>query len=232
MDIYHKLLTENDEEIATLIDIISMSPNAPRNQRYKDILKQKYGIDYDVEYGNHDEDLITNASLDNIKTKKDFLDFDKYREYADKIFKLRGLGKIQPKHINLDVPIEVVKSIGDRLGFEVRHREYSGFGNYAQVALLDRLEMPKIADVNTIIHEIGHVFHNLIYGDGVASMLTNASSYYGVHMTHEVFAENYLHFFIAPKFLKQHLPEVYSDLNRKIPSKWKLEMKQLMKYRK
>ncbi len=117
--------------------------------------------------------------------------------------------------------------LGNKLGFDVEHKEYAGFGNYAQ-ASTNKIEMPQTADINTVIHEIGHVFYNLKYKDGIASSLTHASSYYGIDMAGEVFAENFMHYFIAPDFIKMYLPEVYSDLNKRIPDKWKKEIKILL----
>ena len=222
------LLFENEEEIQLYIDIISMNPTSPAYEKYKKILKDKYGIDYDKEYGSNDSDLIKNASLDNIKTKKDFLDFSNYQKYAKEIFKLRGLGAKQPKHIDKEVGFDIVLELGKKLRFNTKERPYSGVGNYAQ-ASTDKLEVPNPVDVNTLIHEMGHVYHYKHYGDGISSTITNASSPYGLTLTHEVFAENFTHFFIAPSFLKSNLPEVYNDLNSKIKSNWKTEIKKLLK---
>jgi hypothetical protein len=222
------LLFENEEEIQLYIDIISMNPTSPAYEKYKKILKDKYGIDYDKSYGSNDSDLIKTATLKDIKTKKDFLDFSNYQKYAKEIFKLRGLGAKQPKHIDKEVGFDIVLELGKKLGFNTKERPYSGVGNYAQ-ASTDKLEVPNPVDVNTLIHEMGHVYHYKHYGDGISSTITNASSPYGLTLTHEVFAENFTHFFIAPSFLKSNLPEVYNDLNSKIKSNWKTEIKKLLK---
>ncbi len=219
--------TNRDEEIQMYIDIISSNPNSPAYKKYKTQLKDKYGVDYDKEYGNHDENLIKNASLDNIKTKKDFLDFNNYQKYAKRIFQLRSIATKQPKHINKEASFSDVEAVANRLGFKVKERAYSGSGNYAQ-ASGNRIDVPDPVDVNTLIHEMGHIYHNIHYGDGIASTITYASSHYQIGYADEVFAENFKHFFIAPKFLKQHLPEVYKDLNSKIKSDWKREVKKLL----
>ncbi len=220
--------TYGEEEIQTYIDVISMNPGAPYMKKYKKQLKDKYGIDYDREYGMNDSDLIKNANLDDIKSKDDFLSFDNYQKYAKKIFQLRGLSGKQPNHIDKEVTFDDVNELGKRLGFKVKHRQYSGKGNYAQVSG-DRMEVPSVVDVNTLIHEMGHIYYNNHRGDGKASTITNASSPYRIGYTSEVFAENFMHYFIAPSFLKRNLPEVYNELNSEIKSTWKREIKNLIK---
>lgn len=222
------ILLESEEEIQIFVDIISMNPDLPAYAKYKKILKDKYGIDYDKEYGQNDSDLIKNASLNNIKTKKDFLNFDNYQKYAKRIFQLRGLASKQPNHINKEIDISDIIELGKRLGFKVKERAYTGSGNYAQVTG-DKLEVTGRVDVNTLIHEIGHIYHNKYYKDGIASTITYASSPYKIGYTDEVFAENFLHYFIAPSFLKLNLPEVFKDLNSKIKSNWKSEIGKLLK---
>jgi hypothetical protein len=222
------LLFENEEEIQLYVDIISMNPTSPAYEKYKRILKDKYGIDYDKVYGSNDSDLIKTVSLEDVKTKKDFLDFGNYQKYAKEIFRLRGLGAKQPKHIDKEIGFDTVTELGKKLGFKTKERPYIGVGNYAQ-ASTDKLEVPNPVDVNTLIHEMGHVYHYKHYGDGISSTITNASSPYGLTLTHEVFAENFTHFFIAPSFLKSNLVEVYNDLNSKIKSNWKTEIKKLLK---
>jgi hypothetical protein len=138
------------------------------------------------------------------------------------------LGAKQPKHIDKEVGFDIVLELGKKLGFNTKERAYSGVGNYAQSST-DKLEVPNPVDVNTLIHEMGHVYHYKHYGDGISSTITNATSPYGLTLTHEVFAENFTHFFIAPTFLKSNLPEVYNDLNSKIKSNWKTEIKKLLK---
>jgi hypothetical protein len=77
-------------EAVELIDIISMSPDKHEYKKYKDILRDKYNIDYDSEYGTNDSDLIKNANLNDIKDKNDFLDYDNYKKYCKAILNLRG----------------------------------------------------------------------------------------------------------------------------------------------
>jgi len=215
-----KLLYENKEEIQDYIDIISMNPEKPSYQKYKKILNDKFGIDYDKKYGKQDVDLINNASLKDIKSKKDFLNFENYREYAKTIYRLRDLGSNEPKHIDKEIKFNIVELIASKLDFKVSVREYNGHGNYAQVSL-DKLEVPSVVNINVLIHELGHIYHYKYYKEGIASTITYASSSYGIQHTSEVFAENFMHFFTAPQWLKSNLPEVYNDLNIKIKPIWK-----------
>jgi hypothetical protein len=227
-NIWNTILKENrEEEIQTLIDVIAMNPKA--YGKYKNILKTKYGVDFDKEYGNNDESLIQNANLLDIKDKKDFLNFSNYQLYAKEIFSLRGLAQKQPKHINKMVDFDTAVLVGQELGFKVKKRAYTGRGNYAQ-ASTNTVQIPDGVDVNTFIHEVGHVYHHMHYKEGLSSTITYASSPYGIGYTHEVFAENFMHFFIAPNFLKTNLSEVYKDLNRKIKSSWKKELNYIIKH--
>lgn len=140
---------EINDEAQMYIDIISMNPSAEKNNKYKDILKDKYRIVYDdIDKDNY---YIENANLSEIKKKQDFLNFDNYIRYAKAIFKLRGLGSIQPKHIEGVITIEQAKKLGSKIGLKIKHREYDGgSGNYAAHDLTDTIIMPSNVDINTI----------------------------------------------------------------------------------
>lgn len=222
--------SNTDEEIQTYIDIISMNPDSEQYKKYKDVLKQKYGIDYDKL--NKDNIYIENATLSNIKAKKDFLNFDNYIKYAKKIFQLRGLGKIQPNHIEGNVSLLQAKNIGSKINLKIKNREYDGgAGNYAAHDLVDTIIMPSNVDVNTFIHEVGHHFDHYYSKDykGLAKTITYASSPYSIDKNNEVFAENFLHYFIAPNWLKKNLPDVYNELDKKIPANYKAVINSLIK---
>lgn len=217
--------SEKDEEIQQLIDIISINPK--KHRRYIDILKTKHNIDFYDLY--NDEKYINNVKLDDIKSKEDFLNFDNYIKYAREIFKKRNIS--QPNYIDKTVGSDRVKKLGDILGFNVKVKEYSGSGNYASFDLINTVTTPSEVDVNTLIHEIGHFFdHSYSNGyDGLAKTITWAFSPYHIDKNNEVFAENFLHYFIAPNLLKSKLPEVYKELNSKIPNKFKIILNQLLK---
>lgn len=215
----------DNEEIQQLIDIISIDPN--KYSKYIDILKRKYNVDFNEIY--NDEKYITNPNLNDIKTKNDFLNFDNYIKYAKNIFNKRKIS--QPNNVDKTISSDDVKLLGNKLGFNVKVKEYSGSGNYASFDLIDTITIPSEVDVNTLIHEIGHFFdHNYSNGyNGLAKTITHASSSYHIDKSNEVFAENFLHYFIAPNTLKTKLPEVYKELNSKIPNKFKILLNQLLK---
>lgn len=215
----------DNEEIQQLIDIISIDPN--KYSKYIDILKRKYNVDFNEIY--NDEKYITNPNLNDIKTKNDFLNFDNYIKYAKNIFNKRKIS--QPNNVDKTISSDDVKLLGNKLGFNVKVKEYSGSGNYASFDLIDTITIPSEVDVNTLIHEIGHFFdHNYSNGyNGLAKTITHASSSYHIDKSNEVFAENFLHYFIAPNTLKAKLPEVYKELNSNIPNKFKILLNQLLK---
>lgn len=215
------------EEAVELIDIISLNPNNTRYDKYRDMLINKYNINFDDVY--KDEIYIKNASLNNIKNKNDFLNFDNYVKYAKIIFKLRNIPS--EKEIYKEVDSSVVKQIGERLNFKVEIKEYAGTGNYASHDLVDTITIPNVVDVSTLIHEMGHHFdhHYSNEYEGLAKTITYASSHYHIDKSNEVFAENFMHFFIKPNIIKKYLPEVYNELNQNIPDIWKNEIKKITK---
>ena len=215
----------NNEEIQLYVDIISTNPEKYKN--YINLLKSKYNFDF-YEYYN-DEKYINNIDLNDIKSKDDFLDFDNYIKYAKNVFKKRNIN--QPNYIDKVITSDEVKKIGNELGFKVKIKEYTGTGNYAAFDLIDTMIIPNEVDVNTFIHELGHFFdHKYSNGyNGFAKTITYASSSYHIDKNDEVFAENFLHYFIAPNLLKSKLPEVYNELNEKIPNKIKILLKNLLK---
>jgi hypothetical protein len=226
---YIKLFEELDSDkvesdIQQLIDIISLDPN--KYSKYINILKTKYNVDFDEIY--NDEKYINNPNLNDIKSKNDFLNFDNYIKYAKKIFNKRKIS--QPNYIDRIISYDDVKKLGDKLGFNVNVKEYIGSGNYASFDLIDTITIPSEVDVNTLIHEVGHFFdHNYSNGyNGLAKTITHASSSYYIDKSNEVFAENFLHYFIAPDILKTKLPVVYEELNSKIPNNFKLLLSKLL----
>lgn len=211
---------EINEEAQQLIDIISINPKSEKYQKYRDILMDKYNIDFDSVY--KDEEYIENATLSDIKQKNDFLNYDNYVKYAHKIFRLRGFIENQPNHIEGIVNFELASKIGKELGFKVVFKEYNGYGNYAE-QLGDEIRMPKEVDINVFIHEIGHFFDHVFSKEyqGKAKNSVYATSLYMLGKSDEVFAENFMTYFIAPDWLKNNLPIVYYELDEKIPKNYK-----------
>lgn len=224
-NIYDFLNEKNNEHIQQLIDIISMNPS--KYTKYIDILKDTYNIDFYNLY--NDEKYINNIDLEDIKDKEDFLNFDNYIKYAKAVFKKRDIE--QPFYKDKVMDSDEVIQLGNDLGFKIVVRDYKGNGNYAAFDLIDTIIIPPIVDVNTLIHEIGHFFdHNYSNGYiGLAKTITYASSIYHIDKNNEVFAENFLHYFISPSVLREKLPDVYNELNKKIPNVFKNKIKNILK---
>ena len=212
-----------------LIDIISSNPQLEKYQKYKVILKDKFGIDFDDFY--KDDYYIENANLLEIKDKDDFLNYDKYIEYAYKIFRLRGLIKdSHAQNIEGTVSIDKAIEIGTKLNFIVKHKEYDGGSdNYASHSI-DTITIPNKVDINTFIHEIGHHYDHFESKEykGLAKTSTYASSLYEIGKSDEVFAENFKNYFVAPNWLKEKLPMVYNELDKNINDVYKEEIYKLI----
>ena len=218
-----------DEYAQQLIDIISMNPQLEKYEKYKVILKDKFGINFDDFY--KDNYYIENANLSEIKVKNDFLNYDKYIEYAIKIFRLRGLiNDYHAQNIEGIISKEKAIEIGEKLNFIVKHREYDGgSGNYAEHSI-DTITIPNKVDINSFIHEIGHHYDHFESQEynGLAKTSTYASSLYEIGKSDEVFAENFKNYFIAPNWLKEKLPMVYNELDKNINDVYKKEIYKLI----
>lgn len=211
----------SEEEIEMYLDIISMNPDNPSYDKYKAVLKDKFNIDWKKML--NDDFYIENVNLDDIKNVKDFRNWDKYVKYAKEIFHLKGVGRGQSEIKEIDGEIDLNKAteIGEILNFKIQYKpNYSPMDTIA-TASKSFINMPKSLDINTFIHELGHVYDNKYYKEGISKDIVYASTPYGLRTGGECFAENFKLYFIAPSFLKKYLPEVYSDLNKRINSKWK-----------
>ncbi len=210
------------EEQVTYIDVISnYDGKGELAEKYKKILKEKTGIDYDEFYGKIDNDLIENADVNNIKTKDDFLNFDNWIKYSHKILKNRGFDENQPQHIEGKLTFNDIKEFCENLNisFEIIP-ENLGVGNYASHSM-GHIKIPIGVDINTFIHEIGHYYDWKTQYDGIAKNPAYATSYYRLRDSNEVYAENFMHYFIANEWLKNNMPMVYKELDRTISSEYK-----------
>lgn len=227
-DLLNEILKENDSEtIQMYLDIIADDPDNPRFDKYKEILLSKFGVDWKEQI--KDDDYLNNIDVDNIKDKKEFRNWDTYVKYAKEVYRSRNIG--EPRlSISKEIPLKYVESVLRDVNLKVKFREYSGKGNYAQHTS-GLIEIPDPCDLGTLIHEIGHEFDEKVYKDGISKKNTNATSSYGIGNAGEVFAENFMHFFLASSWLKSKMPHVWADLNSRITSNWKNIIKKFMQYK-
>jgi hypothetical protein len=199
------IVEQRSEEVQGLIDLIATTGK----QKYVDLLKTKYGIDYE----DSDQSHIDNASLNNIKNKEDFNSYEKYKEYARKIFKLRNIPL--PKEKDLKLSKTSIERLSKIIGFKIKYVPYSGSGNYANVATNTMTIPHDNISANIFIHELGHIYDHLFLKnyEGIAKNSSYAVSSYEIGNAGEVFAENFRYFFLHPQILKKHLPEVYVEMN-------------------
>jgi hypothetical protein len=213
------------EEEVMYIDIISnYDGKGEIAEKYKKILKEKTGINYDEHYGKNDELLIENADLKNIKNKNDFLNYDNWIKYCYEIFRKRGFAKNQPKHIEGIVSLEKSKEFFESLDipFSVMP-QYEGRGNYAEHSA-GTIRIPENVDINTFIHELGHYYDWITQYEGIAKNPAYATSPYGLKKSNEVYAENFMHYFIAKDWIKDNLPLVFNELDKTILNQYKVKV--------
>lgn len=217
------------EEEVMYIDIISnYDGKGEIAEKYKKILKEKTGINYDEHYGKNDELLIENADLKNIKNKNDFLNYDNWIKYCYEIFRKRGFAKNQPKHIEGIVSLEKSKLFFESLDipFSVMP-QYEGRGNYAEHSA-GTIRIPENVDINTFIHELGHYYDWITQYEGIAKNPAYATSPYGLKKSNEVYAENFMHYFIAKDWIKDNLPLVFNELDKTILNQYKVKVIELI----
>jgi hypothetical protein len=210
-----------DADIQLYVDIIDgLEKNDPRRDKYIKILKDKYNYNY-VE-GN-DEYFINNPNLNDIKSIEDFKNFNNYKKYAKEIFRLRKI-PLQ-KSVEGVLPFNVVSKILEPFNIEVK--EIKGDYNHAQ-ASPSLIELPKIASIEVVLHELAHLFDYQNTKNMLAKKHTHTITTYGLSVGGEAFAENFSYYFLYPHFLEKHLPEVYHELDSEIPNDWKLLAKKLI----
>jgi hypothetical protein len=223
---FEKFTTDNPD-IQELIDIISMNP--VKYAKYKQVLLDEHGIDFDKIF--HDEEFIRTANLDDIKSKKDFMDWDNYVRYAKEIYKLRNIPYFDnstPYTISNDEIFEVA----DKLNFEVVFKAEYGYQGYKYASYGgSKITLPKDYDVDTgtFIHELGHHYDFTEYKEGISKEWTNSITRYGLSSGGEAFAENFAAYFINAEILKKYLPHVYADLDKHISPHWKSVINMLIK---
>lgn len=217
-------LYENDDDKQSYIDIISMDPNNPKYEKYKDILKNKYNTDFDAIY--NDPKYLSTIDLNDIKTSKDFMNFDNWLKYAHEVSKKRGFIPMNsydtPGEIkNLD---QVMTILGDSLGFNAIKKDYQETnrkGGDIAHAFGNNIYYTEYMDKYYILHELGHVFQFKTQYEGIASNPAYAPTHYGTSHAGETFAEIFALYFINPTALKTWSVDIFNEMSKIIPSNWK-----------
>jgi hypothetical protein len=221
---------EIDETAQMYIDIISMNPNLEKYQKYKDILKREYDIDFDSIY--KDNEYIENANLQDIKSQSDFLDFDNWLKYAKKISMMRGFVRMDDYMMafKYDVTDDVWKRMSDKLDFRIEKVPYietTTSGDIARV-MGNTLYYTEHADLYYLLHEIGHIYDFQNNVSGIIHNPAYSPTHYGTMNGGETFAENFAIYFINPMALKNWNKDVYDEMENTINPKYKYELSSLV----
>jgi hypothetical protein len=221
-----------DEYAQQLIDIVSMNPNLEKYQKYKDILRDKYNIDFDYIY--KDQQYIDNATLKDIKSQDDFLDFGNWLIYAKKISKIRGFIPMDLYDVKNDIMNDDVwNKMAIKLDFIVEKVPYiergTGSGDIAR-AFGDKITYTEHADLYYFLHELGHIYDGKNKLNGIIKNPAYSPTSYGTMNGGETFAENFAIYFINPSALKDWNKEVYESMDLAINDKFKKELNKLVNY--
>jgi GNAT superfamily N-acetyltransferase len=221
---------EIDETAQMYIDIISMNPNLEKYQKYKEILKNEYDIDFDAIY--KDQQYIETANLQDIKSQNDFLDFDNWIAYAKKISKMRGFVRMDDYMMafKYDVTDDVWKKMSALLDFRIEKVEYietTGSGDIARV-MGNTIYYTEHADLYYLLHEIGHIYDFQNNVNGIIHNPAYSPTHYGTMNGGETFAENFAIYFINPTALRNWNEEVYNEMEKTINAKYEVELTSLV----
>jgi hypothetical protein len=221
-----------NEEALQYIDIIAMNPNLEAYQKYKEILKTKFGIDFDSIY--KDQQYIENASIDNIKTQNDFLDFQNWLTYAKKISQMRGFVSMDdystPSTIK-PITDKTWKEVSQKLGFEIKKVDYVETGNSSgdiARAMGNTIIYTEMADLYYMLHEIGHIYDFRNQVQGIAKNPAFSPTRYGTTLSGETFAENFAIYFINPAVLRKWNKQVYDAVDIAINDTYKKVLRNLV----
>jgi len=232
-DIRYEVGGEINEEAQTYIDILSTNSLSGNYQKYKDILKDKFGIDFDSL--NKDQEYIDNASLNDIKKQDDFLNFDNWLIYAKKVSKMRGFVNMDLYDTPNDIMTDSIwNEMAKKLDFEVEKVPYeehnTGSGDIART-MADRVYYTEHADLYYFLHELGHVydFQNKLEANRIVKNPAYSPTHYGTTNAGEDFAENFAIYFINPTALKNWNKDVYEEMDAVINDKYKKEVNKLLK---
>jgi 8-oxo-dGTP pyrophosphatase MutT (NUDIX family) len=221
-----------NEEAQQYIDIISMNPKLEKYQKYKVILKDKFGIDFDSIY--KDQEYIDNANLNDIKKQDDFLDFGNWLDYAKIISKKRGfipMNLYDTSSNKYKLTDEIWSETSKKLNFYIKkvpYEERGTDGGDIARAFGNTIYYTEYADFYYFLHELGHIYNFQNNIEGIIKNPAYSPTNYGTTNSGETFAENFAIYFINPMALKNWNEDVYNAMDSEINEKYKNEINRIM----
>jgi hypothetical protein len=222
---YKSIYKENEEEIQMYIDILNdMDESNPRYEKYKDILKTKYNMDYKkIDYSYY----INNPNLKDLKTKNDFPNFKLYVDYCKAIWRERKLIDFEHNRNYNNLDIVNIEGLCKQLNikFSITSESMQGHGSS------DYIKLSKDGlNKYFVLHELGHVY-DYRYNSSIENICKDmrfSPTIYGCNNSGETFAENFYFYFDNPSLLKNKLKQCYTQMNKLINTKWKSTIKKFI----
>ena len=228
--------SELKEQFSDMIEMFIENRNKTKEEHYKKLYKDKFGEDYKPI-----KEFVPEVSLYKIYSKDDFKRYQDYIKYCDNLFRLKFdtyknlLGNLSNPSISSDQMVDFHKEIGIDIKFGNISGTEAAFVPFSSTNLI--YYRPKYANEEVfkeiIIHELGHILDNRLGNISISNKLflhNMKCSSYDLNPA-EIFAEDFLNYFINPKYLKAGWSEVYEYFNKKIPGDWKSKIKVLIKMR-
>lgn len=207
-------------------------------------LMDRFGIDYDPERAaSGDVSKIKNVSISDTYTRDDFKNFSNYLKYSEILFTARFREHSRLLR-NMHDHYVSVHTFAETMGVPYQIGDFRGTWFMRVDAGTDRIMIntrnEKIgpndtAPLSVLIHEYGHVVEHMLGLDRKFDQLEsyqyhNASSNYNLSPS-EIWAENFKHFFTEPAYLKAGWPQVYKEIDRIVPVKYKNKIKKALRLR-
>jgi hypothetical protein len=229
-DLNESIDDTSEQEKQMYIDIISMNPDDPKYQRYKEILKRKFNVNFDDVY--HDPKHMSDMDINNVKSQKDFNNFDNFMKYAGDISTKRGFISMNDYFdIHVENPIQTLQTLAKILGFEAIPKDYQesnrGGGDIAH-AVGDAIYYTTHMSLYYVLHEMGHVYQHQTQYKGIAGNSAYSPTKYGTTNSGEAFAENFAIYFLNPTALQKWSEEIYAEMGRIISPLWKLAIRKYL----
>lgn len=148
--------------------------------------------------------------LHNLKISTNFALESDYKKYAKKQIEKRGMSFDPEKDTWYGtVSHKLLKKLFKKYGISKEIQESASQHEYKGGYWGVRL--PKKAEINVVIHELGHVAAE--HGMGIAGELSYSPDLYGLKNKYEAFAENFKYYILYPDLERYYLPEVYMFFN-------------------